>query len=388
MIGGAGETPSPSWFTRRQSLPLWRLRQIALTERIALVAAAATVPYEAYYALVDFRYYLPVFVANLVFIAVCGGAVWLNRRGRFDLALDVVVGALYVHLLLVTALVGTGPGIHLFYFALGGSLGMFFISGREVTALVLTLLATVLFVVCHVAFPPGTTSLAIAPTAEQVMYGTNAAATILFAGAFSYLFRLDIDRAERDLTRSNQQLERLSGLDALTGLANRRSIDAYLAREWSRLSREPSSIALLLCDVDCFKEFNDHYGHLVGDSCLRRVAGALSTVIHRSTDLLARYGGEEFLVTLVGTDADHVRSVAERLRAAVFNLRLAHARSTAAPVVTISVGIVLAPLEDLPEPDELLRRADVALYAAKHGGRNRVAHYEDLDAPGAESVKA
>ena len=116
MIGGAGETPSPSWFTRRQSLPLWRLRQIALTERIALVAAAATVPYEAYYALVDFRYYLPVFVANLVFIAVCGGAVWLNRRGRFDLALDVVVGALYVHLLLVTALVGTGPGIHLWSF--------------------------------------------------------------------------------------------------------------------------------------------------------------------------------------------------------------------------------------------------------------------------------
>jgi diguanylate cyclase (GGDEF)-like protein len=346
---------------------------------MAAVAAATTVPYEAYYAIVNFRYYLPVFVANLAFIAVCASAVVLNRRGRFDLALDLIVGALYVHLLVLTSLLSTGPGLHLFYFSLGGSLGMFFITGREITALALTLLATVLFVVCHFAFPPGTTSLSIAPLAEQVMYATNASAAVLLAGGFSFLFRLDIDRAEKDLTRSNQQLERLSGLDALTGLANRRAIDAFLTREWSRLSREPSSVALLLCDVDHFKEFNDHYGHVAGDSCLQRVAAALSTVVQRSTDLLARYGGEEFLIALIGTDEDHVKLVADRLRQAVLDLRLSHARSTVGPAVTISVGVVLASVDERPEPDDLVRRADLALYAAKRGGRNRVVSYGDLD---------
>ena len=196
---------------------------------------------------------------------------------------------------------------------------------------------------------------------------------------FAFLFRLDIDRAESDLTRSNHQLERLSGVDALTGLANRRQIDAHLAQQWSQLSREASSVAVLLCDVDHFKEFNDHYGHLAGDSCLQRVAGALSTVIQRHTDLLGRYGGEEFLITLVGADANHVQGVADRLRVAVLDLRVSHERSRVAPVVTISVGIVCSPLDEHSEPEDLIRRADIALYAAKRAGRNRVCTYNELD---------
>ena len=177
-------------------------------------------------------------------------------------------------------------------------------------------------------------------------------------------------------------------MDALTGLANRRAIDAHLAQQWSRLSREASSVAVLLCDVDHFKEFNDHYGHLAGDSCLQRVAGALSAVIQRHTDLLGRYGGEEFLITLVGADADDVKQIADRLRAAVLDLRLSHSRSTVAPVVTISVGIVHATLDDLSEPDDLIRRADRALYAAKRGGRNQVVSYSDLGGEAVDAVEA
>ena len=121
----------PTANDRRHGNALWRRRQMVLTERMAVVAAAATAPYEVYYAVADLRAYLPIFVANLIFVSVCLLAVWLNRTRRDDLALDLMVTALYVHLFVVTAFVGTGPGVHLFYFALGGSLGMFFISGRS-----------------------------------------------------------------------------------------------------------------------------------------------------------------------------------------------------------------------------------------------------------------
>jgi diguanylate cyclase (GGDEF)-like protein len=370
-----------SWFSRGQNLAPWNRRQVIMTERIALVAAATTVPYEVYFASVNFGYYLPIFVTNLVFIGICASSAALNRLGRFNLALDVLVMSLFIQPLVVTAFLGTGAGVHLYYFSLGGSLGMFFIAGHEVRAVTLTLVAASLFLVCHFAFPPGTTLLAVARAVEEVMYIANGAAAILLAGMFSFLFRLDIDRAERDLTRSNQQLERLSGVDALTGLANRRKIDAHLAQQWSQLSREGSSVAVLLCDVDDFKEFNDHYGHLAGDSCLQRVAGALSTVVQRHTDLLGRYGGEEFLIILVGVDADHVRGVADRLRVAVLDLRVSHERSRVAPVVTISIGIVCSTLDELREPEDLIHRADLALYAAKRGGRNRVCAYAELEGP-------
>jgi diguanylate cyclase (GGDEF)-like protein len=325
---------------RRHGQPLWRRRQIVLTERMAVVAAAATVPYEVYYAASDLSACLPVFVANLVFVSVCVAAVWLNRTRRYDLALDLMVTALYVHLFVVTAFIGTGPGVHLFYFALGGSLGMFFISGRESQALALTLLAAALFVVCEVAFPPGSTSVQLPHAVARVMYAVNAAAAVLVAG----------------------------------GLANRRALDAVLAREWSRLSHAPDSVAILMCDVDHFKGFNDRYGHVAGDSCLQRVAGALASVVQRSSDLIARYGGEEFLIVLVGADRAYVESVAGRLHAAVGELRLPHEDSDVALVVTISVGAVLVSDATLPEPDELIRRADAALYDANRAGRHRTCY--------------
>lgn len=366
----------PTASDRRHAQPLWRRRQIVLTERMAVVAAAATAPYEVYYALTDLRSYLPVFVANLIFVSVCLLAVWLNRTRRYDVALDLMVTALYVHLFVLTAFVGTGPGIHLFYFSLGGSLGMFFISGREPQALALTVLAAALFLVCELAFPPGSTSVHLPRAVEHVMYAANAVAAVVVAGGFSYLFRLDIDRVERDLTRSNQQLERLSGVDALTGVSNRRALDAYLAREWSRLSHQPDSVAMLMCDVDHFKGFNDRYGHVAGDSCLQRVAAALASVVQRSTDLIARYGGEEFLIVLVGADRAYVDSVASRLHAAVGELGLPHEASDVSPVVTINVGVASASGDTLPEPDDLIRRADAALYDAKRAGRNRTSHHD------------
>jgi diguanylate cyclase (GGDEF)-like protein len=362
----------PLWSPPPQGQPAWRVRQVALTNRIALFAIGTTLPYQAYYLVSAPRYYALVLATNTVFIAANLLGLWINARGRANLALDTVVGSTYLQLFAVTALIGTGAGVHLLYFALGASLGMLFVRGREPVAFGLMTLATVLYLVCHYAFPAGSTPLSVPEIATRVMYVANVAGTIFLAGWFSFLFRVDIDRAERDLRRSNEQLERLSGLDPLTGLANRRTLDAHLTRRWGELSRGQDSIAILLCDVDCFKEYNDHYGHQAGDGCLQHVARTLAGSVSRAHDLVARFGGEEFVLVLQPTSPGHAAHLAEQIRGAVVALGLPHERSPVAPVVTVSVGVVVLTHGDPGEPHDLIARADRALYAAKRNGRNRV----------------
>jgi diguanylate cyclase (GGDEF)-like protein len=167
-------------------------------------------------------------------------------------------------------------------------------------------------------------------------------------------------------------LKTLAAKDGLTGLANRRAFDEALEMEWSRAQRTRKPLALLFADVDHFKLFNDQHGHQVGDECLRTVATVIGEMTFRPTDLAARYGGEEFAIIMPETDLEGARRVAERLCAAVMNLRITHGASGAAPWVTLSVGAAThIPGADVG-PDCLLGQADQALYAAKHLGRNRV----------------
>ena len=175
-----------------------------------------------------------------------------------------------------------------------------------------------------------------------------------------------------DLDAANQRLEALSMTDALTGVANRRSFDAVLSAEWKRACRSGDPLALILVDVDHFKAYNDTYGHQGGDACLRDVAGAMKQTVTRVSDLIARYGGEEFVVLLPSTSADQANQLAERLRGAVEEVGLPHRSSSAAAIVTISVGVAtVIPTLDAA-PADLVRGADEALYRAKREGRNRV----------------
>jgi diguanylate cyclase (GGDEF)-like protein len=179
----------------------------------------------------------------------------------------------------------------------------------------------------------------------------------------------------RKLDEANRELIRLSAVDGLTGIANRRRFDESLAREWKRAARSRGELSVLAVDVDFFKQFNDGYGHQVGDECLKAVARALEAQLRRPTDLVARYGGEEFFVVLPETGAGGARQVAEGLRQAVEALAITHGFSTVAPWVTISVGVASGRAE--PGQDSgfvaLLKAADGALYEAKRQGRNRVA---------------
>jgi diguanylate cyclase (GGDEF)-like protein len=161
--------------------------------------------------------------------------------------------------------------------------------------------------------------------------------------------------------------------DGLTGLHNRRSLDQKLEREWHRCQRSGLPLSVALLDVDHFKLFNDTYGHGPGDDCLKAVGAALVGCIKRSSDMAARYGGEEFGVILPECDPNAAAAVAEEVRAAVESLAIAHSRSSAGSVVTVSVGVAtLVPSEEAL-PSDLWVMADRLLYRAKESGRNRVA---------------
>jgi len=174
------------------------------------------------------------------------------------------------------------------------------------------------------------------------------------------------------LEEANAKLERLSFLDGLTNIANRRRFDEFLHIEWRRAAREAAPLSVILADIDFFKAYNDTYGHEAGDEILKKVAGALAAMLNRPADLVARYGGEEFVVALPGTDAAGALVLAERLRAAVEALAVAHSTSRAAAHVTISVGVATTIPERGAAPEALVAAADQALYEAKHDGRNRV----------------
>lgn len=181
----------------------------------------------------------------------------------------------------------------------------------------------------------------------------------------------------RKLDTANQELKRLSASDGLTGIANRRLFDESLSREWRRARRASSGIALMMCDVDFFKRFNDSYGHQVGDDCLRQVASSIANHMERPTDLTARYGGEEFAVILPDTTIGGALFVAEKIRHAIHSLNIPHSGSPHGRV-TLSIGIASTiPGVENP-PDDLITAADRALYQAKADGRDLVCRADSL----------
>ncbi len=167
-------------------------------------------------------------------------------------------------------------------------------------------------------------------------------------------------------------LREMSSVDGLTGIANRRRFDEALAQEWARALREGTPLSLLMADIDYFKAYNDHYGHLQGDHCLQAVAQAIEKTANRASDLAARYGGEEFAVILPGADARVAATMGEKVRASVAALALPHETSSAAQHVSLSIGVATALPAQPARETGLIAAADQALYQAKHAGRNRV----------------
>jgi two-component system chemotaxis family response regulator WspR len=179
-------------------------------------------------------------------------------------------------------------------------------------------------------------------------------------------------RASREeLTRANEELRRLAALDGLTGIANRRRFDEASHLEWQRGRRQGTPLALLMCDVDHFKLYNDHLGHPAGDLCLKKMAAVLTGQLKRPADLVARYGGEEFALLLPNTDLAGALRVGEACRAGLEQLALPHPGAPRG-FVTMSMGVACTVPGEDDTLEDLIVRADAALYEAKRAGRNRV----------------
>jgi diguanylate cyclase (GGDEF)-like protein len=179
-------------------------------------------------------------------------------------------------------------------------------------------------------------------------------------------------QAQAELQNLNQYLEKIALQDSLTGLANRRQFDLTLINEFNRGKRNKSTLALLMIDVDSFKQFNDIYGHPAGDECLKKISAVIQSCQKRTSDLSARYGGEEIAVLMPDTDLRGAFALAERTRIAIRNLEIEH-KGSSAGFITISCGIASLALDASDrDPMELVAAADQALYTAKTNGRNLV----------------
>ncbi|OGQ87319.1 MAG: hypothetical protein A2512_08165 [Deltaproteobacteria bacterium RIFOXYD12_FULL_56_24] len=179
-------------------------------------------------------------------------------------------------------------------------------------------------------------------------------------------------QAEKVLEEANRKLEALSMTDSLTGVANRRRFDAVLAREYARHARSGAELSLIMLDIDHFKDFNDCYGHLKGDECLRQVAQAMADCVVRPTDLVARYGGEEFACILPETDSHGAIAIAEKIRRGIIARAIPHQESKVAACVTASLGVATMPCAAGGSAMDLIAQADGQLYLAKSSGRNQV----------------
>ncbi|MGD1699733.1 diguanylate cyclase domain-containing protein [Dapis sp. BLCC M229] len=184
-----------------------------------------------------------------------------------------------------------------------------------------------------------------------------------------------LQKAETALIIANQQLQKVAKIDGLTGIANRRSFDEYLEKEWRRLTRTKLPLSLILCDVDYFKYYNDYYGHLAGDDCLRKIAQSIKQTVKRSADLVARYGGEEFAIILPNTSGENAEKVVELIRTAIHKLYINHSASRVSKYVTMSMGVASVIPTKTESPQSLIAKADEALYHAKEKGRDCVVFF-------------
>lgn len=179
-------------------------------------------------------------------------------------------------------------------------------------------------------------------------------------------------KTHAELKKHRDYIESQNLSDGLTGIPNRRRFDEYLKSIWDLGQRENSILSLILMDIDHFKKFNDNYGHIAGDECLKKVAQTLQATLRRKIDLIARYGGEEFVCVLPSTDLEGAAVIAEKFRQSIISIKIPHEFSSACEYISISAGVASIIPAGYIKPSDIIKAADEALYISKKNGRNRI----------------
>ena len=299
------------------------------------------------------------------FYVIFGCALWLNKSGRsywasilysLTLTIAVAVEVFFVH--------GSKTGIHYYFimFALAPTI-LFTLRQWPAIILIFALNVSLFLIIDRVGIASQSEINGLSPVFILTLRGTYQ-----FTCALT-LFLLVV-LTEYAASSSEDQLERLGRTDGLTGIANRREFDTVIANEWQRAKRNHQAISLAIIDVDWFKKYNDLYGHQTGDDCLRKIARVLCENLRRSSDVVARYGGEEFVFIAPDTEQEQAMILAEMICQNLRNQQLPHEKSEFGHV-TVSIGVATTIPEKNGNIEDLIRRADAALYEAKRKGRNR-----------------
>jgi diguanylate cyclase (GGDEF)-like protein len=365
--------------------PVQRIRHFMISGLISLLV------YDGFliadYLMIPDVFAVAVTLRLLVFTPIAVGALallWINREHPFlqhPLLLDsaVLISGLFAAATLAYALSITHSPLSDFYHAGFAVVVMYgnLVQRLRFWSAVGFSLAVLAIQVTGVVVLPNFNPRLVFPISSLT------AATVAFSLCANYVMERDKRRRylltvrERELVKRlsevNLQLQQLSRVDVLTALFNRRHFQEYLQDLWPRAKHEGGEVAIIMMDVDCFKGYNDHYGHPAGDECLRQVAAVMQSSLRQPGDMVARYGGEEFIAVLPRANLPLALQAAERVRKAVEALSMRHEASPAASVVTVSLGVACCnAAAPGASPDALISNADRALYDAKNQGRNRV----------------
>ncbi|WIJ25882.1 GGDEF domain-containing protein [Devosia sp. RR2S18] len=322
----------------------------------------------------------PMLFPSLIIPPAALFVYWVWRRQRSDLFLNGSLVLGMTAILLSVCLMGAAAGAEFYERYLSIMLfvsvaGIIIFNVPAITTQAIAAVALGLYLAFQLGNPEVSTSSAVS---AFLFFASGVAATVVARRTMTILahrtFLLELRDAHRvdELARANERLDILSRTDALTKLPNRRDLERMLdtLRFPDALS---GGIAMLMCDIDCFKALNDERGHAVGDRCLAEVARIIRESMPANSHYVARYGGEEFLVILTGDNSRKALELSEAIRSKVEAERLQNPRSSVGPWVTLSIGVAVSGVTAAQSPEGLMRAADLALYAAKKSGRNRVA---------------
>lgn len=297
--------------------------------------------------------------------------IYLNTIKLFNLARISAILIGNIHILNMSLILGLGGGTH-YYFSAAIIGPLFFYTFKEWRYIVFFSSVTVVLALLVQFIGTNFEPIAEIPDAllTSFLY-FSVFGSILTTLMFVYYFYNESNRYEKSLREVNRRLLELSETDPLTQLPNRRSFNRNLEREWGKGIRNKTSLSAIMIDVDYFKMFNDYYGHQEGDRCLETIAGLISQSTRQFLDYPARYGGEEFIILLSNMNLDSAHTSAERIRVEIMNSAIPHHLSEHGRLLTCSMGVASCVPDNNSAPEDLIRKADKALYKAKDNGRNR-----------------
>ncbi len=308
---------------------------------------------------------IPLVLFNIISCAVFFICFYINRKGFHYLSVFSVCIEVIFHSILCSYYIGWNSGFHYYILAI---IPLVFLLPRF--SFISKSSITILFLFCYIGQNYYSLHLKIHKFLldENILSFFNyfnITSTVVLLSLIGYLYNKAAVTAE-------EALEKHAKIDSLTQLANRRYYDLYIHDEWLRLKREKKVLSIIFIDIDFFKLYNDYYGHLAGDKCIKCVAFVLKKIIHRPSDLAARYGGEEFIITLPDTPLEGARKLAQLIQEELKKLQIPHDKSKVNQYLTCSIGVVSAIPDSNNSIEKIVEIADKAMYEAKQQGRNRI----------------